>query len=248
MLRPTLPLYLETVFAANYRMVTWIPTVFGLGKWVASLPTGYLFHRLGRRLMIGGLLLIALIDVASVTTSSYGVFLGLRGLGGVGWAMFATVATTAMVSREVSQRRGRAISWLLMSETSGLLLGTAAGGWLYQGLGVASPFLFEAACMIVAAVAVARWTSVAADGMTAPKRREDRHLLAAVLRAPGVFLMGLTNAALVAIQTGVLVFLFPLYLFKRGGVSPETVGVVVSLSVCGRLVALWFGGSVVCAF
>jgi MFS family permease len=243
-LRPSLPLYLQRAFAANYRMVTLIPVVFGAGKWIASLPTGYLLDRLGRRLMMGGLLLIALIDVASVTTSSYAAFLGLRGLGGVGWAMFATVATTAVVNLPAAQRRGRAVSLLLMSETSGLLLGSAAGGWLYQGVGVESPFLFEAACMIIATVVVGRWASLAADKATAPQRSAGWHLLAAVLRTPGVVLMGVTNAVLIAIQTGVLVFLFPLYLFERGGVSPEMVGFVVSLSVFGRLVALWLGGSV----
>src|SRR5712691_11991142 len=108
-LRPSMPLYLQRTFAANYRMVTLIPVVFGAGKWVASLPTGYLLSRLGRRLMICGLLLIAFIDVASVTTSSFGGFLGLRALGGVGWAMFATVATAAMVNLPAAQRRGRAV-------------------------------------------------------------------------------------------------------------------------------------------
>src|SRR5437773_6564346 len=85
-LRPSMPLYLQRTFAANYRMVTLIPVVFGAGKWVASLPTGYLLNRLGRPLMIFGLLLIACIDVANVTTSSFGGFLSLRALGGVGWA------------------------------------------------------------------------------------------------------------------------------------------------------------------
>jgi MFS family permease len=98
-LRPTLPLYLQQVFAANYQMVTLIPLVFGIGKWVASLPTGYLLHRLERRrLMAGGLLVIAVCDVGSVMTSAYGVFLGFRALAGVGWAMFGTVATTTMVA------------------------------------------------------------------------------------------------------------------------------------------------------
>jgi MFS family permease len=55
--------------------------------------------------------------------------------------------------------------------------------------------------------------------------------------------MGLTSAALTAIQTGVLVFLFPLYLVNRGGLGPEGVGLLASLSVLGRLLALWFGGS-----
>jgi MFS family permease len=242
-LRPAMPLYLQRAFSANYRMVTLIPVVFGAGKWIASLPTGYLLSRLGRGLMVGGLLLVAVIDVGSVTTSSYGAFLGLRALGGVGWAMFATVATTAMVKLPAPQRRGRAVSLLLMSETSGLLLGSAAGGWLYQQAGVTIPFLFEAACMVIAAVAVGGWAPGVADETAAPERPRDRHLLAEVLRTPGVLLMGVTNAVLIAIQTGTLVFLFPLYLFKRAGVGPEAVGFLVSLGVSGRLMALWLGGS-----
>ncbi len=242
-LRPSLPLYLQRSFSANYRMVTLIPVVFGAGKWLASLPTGYLLDRLGRPLMIWGLLLIAFIDLASIMTSSYGLFLGLRGLGGVGWAMFATVATTAMVSLPAAERRGRAVSLLLMSETFGLLLGSAAGGWLYQGVGAGSPFVFEAGCMGVAAVAVGRWASRPLQPSAGPRRSGDRRLLIAVLRTPGVVVMGLTNAVLTAVQTGVLVFLFPLYLVDRAGLGPEIAGLFISLSVLGRLLALWLGGS-----
>jgi MFS family permease len=245
-LRPTLPLYLRGVFSANYRMVTAIPTVFGAGKWVASLPAGYLLDRVGRRpIMICGLLVIACSDVGSVMTSAYGVFLGVRALAGVGWAMFGTVATTTIVDLPAVQRRGRAVSLLMMSETSGLLLGSAAGGWLYQGVGVASPFLFESACMVLAALCVARWAlpPVGAQEEAARRSARWRHL-AAVLGTPGVLVMSMTNAALTVIQTGVLVFLFPLYLVTRGGLAPEAVGLLTSVSILGRLVALWLGGSV----
>jgi MFS family permease len=241
-LRPSMPLYLQRTFSANYRMVTLIPVVFGAGKWIANMPTGYLLDRLGRPLMVGGLVLIAFIDVVSVMTSRFDVFLGLRALGGVGWAMFATVATTAAVSLPAPQRRGRAVSLLLMSETAGLLLGSAVGGWLYQGIGVASPFLFEAACMVVAAITVGHWASLA--GAPSRQRSQDRRVLGTVLRTPGVVLMGVTNALLTAIQTGVLVFLFPLYLLTHAGLGPAAVGGVVSLSVLGRLMALWLGGTI----
>jgi hypothetical protein len=40
-----------------------------------------------------------------------------------------------------------------MSETLGLLLGRTVGGWLYQGLSIASPFVFEAGCMLIAVAA-----------------------------------------------------------------------------------------------
>jgi predicted MFS family arabinose efflux permease len=91
--------------------------------------------------MAAGLLVIAICDVASAMTSTYVVFLGVRGPTGVGWAMFGTVATTTMVNQPASQRRGRAVSLLLMSETFGLWLGSAAGGWGYQGVGGRGPFV-----------------------------------------------------------------------------------------------------------
>jgi MFS family permease len=129
-----MPLYLQRSFTANYRMVTLIPVVFGVGKWVASLPSGYLMDRLGRRsLMTFGLLLVAAIDVLSIATADYRVFLALRAVGGAGWAMFATVATTITVAVRASERRGRAVSLLLMSETLGLLLGSTAGGCCIRG-------------------------------------------------------------------------------------------------------------------
>jgi predicted MFS family arabinose efflux permease len=224
-------------------MVTAIPTVFGLGKWIASLPTGYLLDRLGRRpIMIGGLLVIAFSDLASVMTSSYGVFVGLRALAGVGWAMFGTVATTVMVDLPAVRRRGRAVGLLMMSQTSGLLVGSAAGGWLYQGVGVASPFLFEAACVLVAALLVARWALQPVSRGTATRRSGDWSQLRAVVSTPGVLVMSVTNAVLTVIQTGVLVFLFPLYLVNRGGFGPEAVGLLTGVSILGRLMALWFGG------
>ncbi|HEY6220314.1 MAG TPA: MFS transporter [Gemmatimonadaceae bacterium] len=239
-LRPSMPLYLDRLFAANYRMVTLIPVVFGAGKWIANVPTGYLLTRLGRPLMICGLVIIGLVDITSVAASRFDVFLGLRGLGGFGWAMFTTVATAAMVDVPAAQRRGRAVSLLLMSETLGVLLGSAGGGWLYQGAGSSSPFLFEAGCVFVAAVVVTGWASRSAASRARPA--QDRPPRGSVLRIEAVVLMGATNAALTAIQTGVLVFLFPLYLVKRGGVGPEIVGLVVSLSVLGRLAALMFAG------
>jgi predicted MFS family arabinose efflux permease len=241
-LRPTTPLYLQHVFAANYRMVTAIPTVFGAGKWMTSLPAGYLLGHVGRRpIMVSGLLVIAASDVASIATSSYGVFVGCRALAGVGWALFGTIATSTMVDMPSARRRGRAVSLLMMSESAGLLFGTASGGWLYQRWGVASPFAFEAACMLVAAGLVARWTLPPATQAPAVEGARSGRL-AEVLRTPGVLAMSMTNAVLTAIQTGVLVFLLPLYLAERGGLGPAAVGALTSLGIVGRLVALWLGG------
>jgi MFS family permease len=239
-LRPSLPLYLRQFFGANYRMVTLIPVVFSAGKWVTSLPTGYLYDRVGRtRVMVTGLVVIAACDLASVAIVRYSKFLAARAVAGAGWAMFATVATTTMVRGDGA--RGRAISLLLMAETLGVLLGSTMGGWLYQDAGTATPFLFEAGCMLLAG-AVVGWS-----GPPSPERRVDTvdwRALRSVIQIPGVVLASLTNATLMGIQTGVVVFLFPLYLVERGSFSPQTVGHLIALSVLGRLLALWVSGRV----
>jgi MFS family permease len=243
-LRPSLPLFLQEVFAANYRMVAMIPVAFGAGRWVANLPTAYMLDRVGRRtLTIGGLLVIAVSDLACVIARIYAVFLGLRAAARAGWAMFGTIATTTVVDRSGTKHRGRRVSVLLMTETLGLLLGSAAGGVLYQRLGGASPFVLEAGCMLAAALVVASNRTPALD--TAPPVRgasEMPRRSAAVLRAPAVLLMSLTSAALTGIQTGVIVFLLPLYLVEAGGFAPSTLGWLVSLNVVGRLGGLWIGG------
>ncbi|MGH9891177.1 MAG: MFS transporter, partial [bacterium] len=114
---------------------------------------------------------------------------------------------------------------------------------VYQRAGAVSPFVFESACMVVAAVAVGRRASLPARRSSVIEGSHDWRLLGTVLRTPGVLVMGVTSAVLIAIQTGVLVFLFPLYLANRVGVGPEAVGVFISLGVLGRLLTLWLGGS-----
>src|SRR5207247_151564 len=69
-LRPSMPLYLQRSFAANYRMVTLIPVVFGVGKWLANLPTGYLLGRFGSSLVFCDILFIACIIFEIIMNSS----------------------------------------------------------------------------------------------------------------------------------------------------------------------------------
>src|SRR2546428_8305266 len=74
-LRPSMPLYLERTFAANYRMVTLIPVVFGAGEWGGSPPTGYLVPRMGPPPMVGGLLVLAGRRLATAPAARLELFL-----------------------------------------------------------------------------------------------------------------------------------------------------------------------------
>jgi predicted MFS family arabinose efflux permease len=50
------------------------------------------------------------VPLAVLAAANYRTFLALRAVGGAGWAMFATVATTITVGMRASERRGRAVS------------------------------------------------------------------------------------------------------------------------------------------
>lgn len=91
---------------------------------------------------------------------------------------------------------------------------------------------------------MARWALPLALPPPAAGAWGDRRQLGVVLRTPGVLDASMTSAVLTVVQTGVLVFLFPLYLVNRGGLGPQAVGMLASVSILGRLVALWLGGSV----
>jgi MFS family permease len=153
-----------------------------------------LLDRLGRRsLAIVGLLVIAACDVASIAVAEYARFVTARACAGIGWAMFATVATTAMVSR--AGGRGRAISSsLLMAETLGLLVGSAAGGSLYARNGAASPFVVEAGCMVLGATVVGWFGLPGSTPPVAVAATSRRGPLRDLMRVPGFVLMCCTNA------------------------------------------------------
>ena len=90
--------------------------------------------RLGRRSLVSfGLLLIAAIDVLSIVTADYRVFLTLRAVGGSGWAMFATVATTSSVGVCASERRGRAVSLLFRPRSSEIACRLISKEWRWVG-------------------------------------------------------------------------------------------------------------------
>jgi len=148
----------------------------------------------------------------------------------------------AMVNR--AGRRGRAISSLLMAETLGLLVGSAAGGSLYAHSGSASPFVVEAGCMLIGVVVVGWFGLPGSTPPVAKAATSQRGPLGDLIAVPGFVLMCCTNAAVMAIQTGVIVFLYPLYLVERGALSPQAVGHLIALSVLGRLLALWLAGRV----
>lgn len=237
LIRPILPLYVQSVFGAGVLAISWIPAAFGMGKLLADLPAGVLVHRVGsRRLMAAGLLLIAAVDLLSALEVSFLKFLLWRGLAGVGFGLWVTTAAVSVLHLAPAPRRGRYMGSYLLVGDAGAAIGTSLGGWAYERIGVRAPFFLKAA---VAAVAAATTARVTADPVETARLRGSVREAA---QLPGLLRVALVNMGLFMADVSLLAFLYPLLLTARGN-PPSTVGLLVGLLTITQIAGLSIGGT-----
>jgi MFS family permease len=149
MLTPILPLYAAS-FGASYALIGLVLGSRGLGTILGDLPAGMLIRRVGqRRLMMIGLVCIALCGLAMSTAQAlwmlilYGL---LEGMGGALW----NISRHAYLTDAAPQgQRGRAIATFGGIFRTGNLIGQALGGLLGAWLGLRAPFAVYAVIALV---------------------------------------------------------------------------------------------------
>jgi MFS family permease len=149
MLTPILPLYAAS-FGASYALIGLVLGSRGLGTILGDLPAGMLIRRVGqRRLMMVGLVCIALCGLAMSTAQAlwmlilYGL---LEGMGGALW----NISRHAYLTDAAPQgQRGRAIATFGGIFRTGNLIGQALGGLLGAWLGLRAPFAVYAVIALV---------------------------------------------------------------------------------------------------
>jgi MFS family permease len=149
MLTPILPLYAAS-FGASYALIGLVLGSCGLGTILGDLPAGMLIRRVGqRRLMMVGLVCIALCGLAMSTAQAlwmlilYGL---LEGMGGALW----NISRHAYLTDAAPQgQRGRAIATFGGIFRTGNLIGQALGGLLGAWLGLRAPFAVYAVIALV---------------------------------------------------------------------------------------------------
>lgn len=236
LIRPILPLFVQSVFGASIVQVSWIPAAFGIGKLLADLPAGLLMDRMGRtRLMAAGLFLVATVDVLSALELHFSRFLVLRCLAGLGFGFFVTTAAAAVLDLAPAAGRGRYMGWYLLVGDLGAVLGASAGGWMYEHAGVRVPF-FAKALVAGTAAALAAWAPLQGSRRdeTAPR------MAATAVRLPGLVRVSLVNMVLLMADVGILAVLLPLFLGTRG-LSPQGIGLFVALVAAVQIAALFVG-------
>ena len=145
---PALPIYANQ-FGVDKTAAGAVISAFAFMRLVSALGSGRLVNRLGERVILAaGIAIVAVSSALAGLSQSYAQLILLRGIGGVGSAMFTVSAISLLLRVVDADQRGRATGiW-----QSGFLLGAIAGpaiGGPLTDISLRAPFFVYAATLAV---------------------------------------------------------------------------------------------------
>lgn len=149
---PALPVYARS-FEITFGVATLILVANSIGSAAATVPTGFLVDRVGRKsVLLAGPILTGLSSLLTAQAHTFPELLVYRFL--AGWAqqmwMLARLAIIADTGGE--RQRGRQITGMASMESAGRLLGPAVGGFIAAATDIRVPFVVHACICFVAIV------------------------------------------------------------------------------------------------
>ncbi len=146
---PAIPLFAREFGVGNQAAGTVI-SAFAFMRLVSALGSGRLVDRFGERIILAtGIGIVAVSSAIAGIAQSYVQLLVLRGLGGVGSAMF-TVSSMSLLLRVVAaDQRGRATGMWQAGFLFGAIAGPALGGFVTD-ISLRAPFFLYAGTLAVA--------------------------------------------------------------------------------------------------
>jgi MFS transporter, DHA1 family, solute carrier family 18 (vesicular amine transporter), member 1/2 len=205
---------------------------------IALMPVvGIWADRAGpRRPLLAGLIGLAASTALFAYAPGYAFLVAARALQGASAAVSWTAGLALLAASFPAERRGAAMGKALSAMSLGTLLGPVAGGFLFEHLGRAAPFLFGAA--IAAADAAARIILVRRP--PAGDRSEARP--ASVLRAEGIVAC-LAIAALGSAVVAALEPVLPQLTSSEFGLGASGIGLAFSAATLASVLAYPIAGA-----
>ncbi len=147
---PSIPAFARQ-FGVSAAAAASVISAFALMRVAGALPAGRLVDRFGeRRTMAAGIAIVALSSLLAGLSGSFAQLIVLRGVGGLGSAMFGVSGQTLLLGTVRSDQRGRASGLY----TGGFLLGSISGpaiGGLVAAWSLRAPFFIYGAMLAVPA-------------------------------------------------------------------------------------------------
>ncbi len=161
---PVLPLFTAEEYHVNAAQVGIAIGLFGVGRLVISVPSGYLCQIYGRKPVMALGVAVNVLGALMVALSfSYWWLIGWRFVSGLGGSVLNTVATVYLRDESTPQNRGRLLSAQELSILAGQTLGPLLGGYLANVFGLRIPLYAQAIMMalsfavIVGPLPESRW-------------------------------------------------------------------------------------------
>jgi MFS family permease len=149
---PVLPVFARS-FGVGNAEVGAVISAFALMRLISSPFCGWLIKILSERIIMAtGIFIVAISSGLAGISRSYLQLLILRGVGGIGSAMFTVSAFTLLLTSVESGLRGRAAGFFQAGFLIGGITGPAVGGAL-AAISLTAPFFFYAGTLVVAGTA-----------------------------------------------------------------------------------------------
>jgi MFS family permease len=149
---PVLPVFARS-FGVGNAEVGAVISAFALMRLISSPFCGWLIKILSERIIMAtGIFIVAISSGLAGLSGSYLQLLILRGVGGIGSAMFTVSAFTLLLTSVESGLRGRAAGFFQAGFLIGGITGPAVGGAL-AAISLTAPFFFYAGTLVVAGTA-----------------------------------------------------------------------------------------------
>ena len=148
---PVIPALAQS-FDVSFGVASGVITAFLIGNVAATLPSGWLIDRFGRRpVAIAGPLLAATVP-GDRLRESFTQLLVLRFLAGAATQMWLMARLAAISHGAAAGERGRQISWLFGMDSVGKLAGPAIGGVLATAFDIRAAFVAFAVLALIALI------------------------------------------------------------------------------------------------
>jgi MFS family permease len=146
---PALPVFARD-FGVGRAAAGAVISVFAVMRIAGAFPAGIIIDRIGERIVMAtGIAIVAVSSVLAGLAQTYGQLIALRGVGGVGSAMFSVSALSLLVRLVPNQQRGRAMGmWqggFLLGGITGPVLGSAV-----TSVSIRLPFFLYAGTLAMA--------------------------------------------------------------------------------------------------
>jgi MFS transporter, DHA1 family, multidrug resistance protein len=236
---PAIPVFARE-FGVGVTAASAVISAFALMRLVSALAGGRLVDRFGERTILAtGIGIVAVSSFLAGLAQNYTQLLVLRGIGGVGSAMFTVSAYTLLLRVAGPEQRGRA-SGLFQS---GFLIGGIAGpfiGGVLTSISIRAPFFVYAGTLAVAGLIGIVFLSQARLGAAPPSDDDvpQRTGLRAALRNSAYRAAMTTNFAVGWSLFGVRASLIPLFVIEGLRRDAVWIGIGFAISAIAQALTL----------